>query len=78
MAITTYAELQTAVASWLDRDDRTSEIPDFITLAEATFNYGEEEPYFPPLRTRWQETSTDLTMSSGSQRCRLTSSRSSG
>lgn len=34
MAITTYAELQTAVANWLHRSDLTSAIPDFITLAE--------------------------------------------
>jgi hypothetical protein len=35
MAISTYAELQTAVANWLDRDDLTARIPEFITLAEA-------------------------------------------
>lgn len=35
MAITTYAELQTAVATWLNRTDLTAQIPDFITLAEA-------------------------------------------
>jgi hypothetical protein len=35
MAITTYGELKTAVASWLNRSDLTSQIPDFITLAEA-------------------------------------------
>ena len=34
MAITTYAELKTAIAEWLNRDDLTSTIPDFITLAE--------------------------------------------
>lgn len=34
MAITTYAELQTAVSSWLDRSDLASKLPDFITLAE--------------------------------------------
>jgi len=34
VAITTYAELQTAIADWLDRSDLTSKIPDFITLAE--------------------------------------------
>jgi hypothetical protein len=38
MAITTYAELKTAIASWLDRSDLTSTIPDFITLFEAVAN----------------------------------------
>ena len=35
MAITTYSELKTAIANWLNRDDLTSVIPDFIALAEA-------------------------------------------
>lgn len=35
MAITTYSELQSAIANWLNRDDLTSVIPDFISLAEA-------------------------------------------
>ena len=34
MSITTYSELQTAVSNWLNRDDLTTYIPDFITLAE--------------------------------------------
>jgi len=38
MAIGTYAELQTAVANWLDRDDLTNRIPEFIALAEAKMN----------------------------------------
>lgn len=38
MAITSYAELQTAAANWLDRADLTSRIPEFIELAEARFN----------------------------------------
>ena len=38
MASTTYAELQTATANWLDRTDLTSRIPEFIELAEANFN----------------------------------------
>jgi len=38
MAIGTYAELQTAVANWLDRDDLTDRIPEFIALAEARMN----------------------------------------
>ena len=35
MAITTYAELKSSIANWLNRDDLTSVIPDFISLAEA-------------------------------------------
>ncbi len=35
MSITTYSELKTAVANWLNRDDLTAVIPDFISLAEA-------------------------------------------
>lgn len=38
MAITTYSELKTAVADWLNRADLTAVIPDFITLAEAQLN----------------------------------------
>jgi hypothetical protein len=34
MAISTYAELKTAIASWLDREDLTDVIPDFIALTE--------------------------------------------
>jgi hypothetical protein len=38
MALSTYANLLTAVAGWLNRTDLTSNIPDFIALAEAEFN----------------------------------------
>lgn len=38
MAITTYSELQTAVANWLDRGDLGTRIPEFIALAEADIN----------------------------------------
>lgn len=38
MAITTYSELKAAVADFLNRDDLTSVIPNFIALAEATLN----------------------------------------
>lgn len=34
MPISTYAELQASIASWLVRTDLTAVIPDFITLAE--------------------------------------------
>ena len=35
MSITTYSELKTAIANWLNRDDLTSVIGDFISLTEA-------------------------------------------
>jgi hypothetical protein len=38
MAITTYSELKDAVGDWLNRDDLTSVIPNFIALAEAQLN----------------------------------------
>lgn len=38
MALTTYAELKASIADWLNRDDLTNVIPDFISLAEADFN----------------------------------------
>ena len=38
MAISTYAELQTAIGDWLNRADLDQKIPDFIRLAESTLN----------------------------------------
>lgn len=38
MAISTYSELQTAIENWLDRDDLSSRVPEFISLAEADLN----------------------------------------
>lgn len=38
MSITTYDELKTSVADFLNRDDLTSVIPTFISLAEADHN----------------------------------------
>jgi len=35
MALTTYSELKTSVADWLNRTDLTAVVPDFISLAEA-------------------------------------------
>ena len=57
MSITTYATLQTAIGSWLGHSLFTTNIPDFIALFEAVANRR--------LRTRWQETSASVTMSSG-------------
>ena len=38
MAISTYAELVTAIGNWSDRTDLAARIPEFIALAEAKFN----------------------------------------
>ncbi len=38
MALDTYANLQSAIAGWLDRSDYTAQIPDFIRMAEAEFD----------------------------------------
>lgn len=38
MALSNYTELQAAIANWLNRTDLTSEIQDFIRLAEARFS----------------------------------------
>jgi hypothetical protein len=38
MAIDTFSGLKTTIADYLNRDDLTSSIPTFITLAEAKFN----------------------------------------
>jgi len=38
MSLTTYSELKTSVANYLGRSDLTSQIPDFISLAEIRLN----------------------------------------
>ncbi|MGZ5053311.1 MAG: phage adaptor protein [Methylobacter sp.] len=38
MAFATYSDLQAGIANWLHRSDLTSQIPDFITLAESRIN----------------------------------------
>ena len=57
MSIATYAELQTAIASWHHRS--VSEITDFITLAEKRIN--------ALLRSRFQELESTLTATIGSR-----------
>lgn len=65
MAITTFAELKSAVASWADRTDLTSVIPDFITLTEAAINNGDAPNDIAALRVREMETSGTVTVTSG-------------
>ena len=38
MALSTFSELKTSVANYLNRDDLTAVIPDFITMAESDLN----------------------------------------
>lgn len=56
MAIGTYSELKTAVADYLNRDDLTTVIPNFIMLAEAKFN---RELRVRDMMTRAQATSAN-------------------
>ena len=68
MAITTYSELKSAVADFLNRDDLTSVIPTFISMAEAALNRdvrhwrmeqrstAEIDDQFLTLPTDWLET----------------------
>jgi hypothetical protein len=50
VAISTRSELITSLGSWLNRDDLTSVIPDFITLAEVMMEQGATNS--PGLRVR--------------------------
>ena len=38
MAIDSFTTLKSAIANWLDRDDLSDQLPDFIALNEALFN----------------------------------------
>lgn len=38
MALATYSDLKTSIASWMHRSDLTSVIPDCVTLCESDFN----------------------------------------
>ncbi len=37
-SVNNYTSLQTSISSWLNRDDLSSYLPEFVTLAEAEFN----------------------------------------
>jgi hypothetical protein len=59
MAISTYAELLTAVENHLDRADLDDRIPEFVTIAEARIAR--------KLRIREMETEADLTITGGTR-----------
>jgi hypothetical protein len=64
MTISSYGDLQAAVANYLARNDLTANIPDFITLAESRIFYGSDDPTYPSpaLRIRAMEQVTDPTV----------------
>lgn len=57
MALTSYSELQAAIASWADRTDLSALVPDFISIFEAKMNRR--------LRVRQQLVSVSLSPVSG-------------
>lgn len=57
MALTNYGELKTSVINWLERDDLTLRVPEFIALAEDRIAQDKR------IRIRAMETSADLTVS---------------
>lgn len=59
MALSTYSDLQTAIADFLARSDLASKIPDFIEMCEARMSR--------ELNTRSQEGRTTLTTSIGTE-----------
>lgn len=65
MALTTYSDLKTSVANYLARSDLTSQIPDFITLAEIRLRRD--------LRIRQMLSSTNLTTVGGTATLNLPS-----
>lgn len=54
MAITNYGELKASISNWLDRDDLTARIPEFISQAEDRVSHD--------LRIRPMETSADISI----------------
>lgn len=58
MALSTFADLKTSLASWLHRADLAAQIPDFIALAETQLN--------ADLTSRSMEASVTLTATAGS------------
>jgi hypothetical protein len=60
MGISTFTELKTSIANWIDRPDLTAVIPDFITLFETMANAE------LPLRTRFNTATSNLALTTSS------------
>lgn len=59
MAITTFAELKTAITDWSDASDVSAYLDDFVTLATSALNRGTDN--VPALRCSDMETIANLT-----------------
>lgn len=68
MTISTFADLKSQVAVFLNRSNLTSEIPYYVQLCETRIAYGSKEPPFEtqPLRIRAMETSAYATFNAQS------------
>jgi hypothetical protein len=65
MALDTFGGLKTSIATWLNRADLTSYIPDFVKLAEQRLNYGADGAYpSAPLRIPAMQTTATGTITS--------------
>jgi len=64
LSLSTFSDLKSSVANWLNRANLTARIPEFVQLAEARIAYGSIEQQFSsePLRIRSMETSASLTV----------------
>ena len=65
MALSTYAELKTAVATRLSRSNMTALIPDFITIAHAKMMRGDIVNQMPALRIDDMLADADIVLSAG-------------
>jgi hypothetical protein len=65
MSFSSYSALKVSVATWLNRNDLSSYIPDFITLAEQRIFYGGEGQFMSePLRIPAMQTTATGTIAS--------------
>lgn len=65
MALSTYGDLKTAVANWLERSDLTAVIPDFIALARSKAFRGDAAAGVEPLRIQPMVSSATVTITAG-------------
>lgn len=65
MALSTYAELKTAIATRLSRSNMTALIPDFVTITHAKMMRGDIANQMPAVRIDDMLTEADVVLASG-------------